>query len=365
MEASSSLLDKQNFILEIIGSVLREIKLIQAELLLEPTLAKLQQIVDVDQSMAISGGLSLNAGFLGGGVNFSNDKKNSTPLKLAMSSLEQHFIDLLNFIKTHKIGGLAYSGLIVHMNNFDVVLRDSNGEVKVKQFFNEIRDILQTKDVYFLFLGPADLYSSIILKEQRVKSIFIQTPLMVKPLSKKDVASAFEKRMELLRSDDVKQYIKPIDDEVVFRLYDLYEGDIRSIMTGIKDILGQCRERLLQPLHTDEALVLLGRERWEKIETGLTGEPKKLLKFLVESKKHLNGAELSKLLEKQPSNISKYLTILKNLGIIEEKDKKGNVVYVGLTKKYEPLQWWFESEKEVQKKAEEVKVKQPKLFELF
>lgn len=363
MEANDTLLDKQNFILEIIGSVLREISLLQPELFKETPLTELQQIVDFSQTMAISGGLSINAGVFGGGVDFARDKKNSTPFKLTISSLEQHFVDLLDFIKTHEIGGYKYSGLIVHVNNFDVVLQKPDNANKVKQFFNEIRDILQTKDVYFLFLGPSDLYSQIVAKEQRVKSIFTQTPLMVEPLGKKEVVRAFEKRMELLRSDDVKQYIKLIDDEVVFRLYDLYEGDIRSIMMGIKDILGQCGDQLLQPLTTNEAMVLLGRERWGNIEADLSKEQKKFLEFLVIHKQYFSGSELAKLLRKPEPNISShYLKPLKERGIIEEKDKKGNTRYIGLTKKYEPLQWWFESEKNVRKDAEEAKIKQATLF---
>lgn len=368
MEVSDTHLDKQSFILEIISSVLREIKLLQPELLKKTPLFELQQIVDISQTMAISGGLSISADVFGGGIDFSHDKKNSTPFKLTSASLEQHFSDLLNFIKTHEIGEgkdtYTYSGLIVHVNNFDVVLKKPGHVDKVRQFFHEIRDILQIKDVYFLFLGPEDLYSQIIAKEQRVKSVFALTPLLVKPLSKKEVAYAFERRLELLQSENVKQYIKPIEDEVVFRLHDLYEGDIRSIMTGIKDILGQCSDHLLQPLNTNEAMVLLGRERWEKIETNLSKEQKKVLESLIVVKQPISGIELSKLLGKPASNISSYyVKPLKNLGVVEEKEKRGNTIYFGLTKEYEPLRWWFESEKDVQKDAEEAKGRQPTLFD--
>lgn len=364
IEASDTLLDKQSFLLETISSVLREIALTEPELLVDPMLSKLNAIIDFTQMVTISGGISADVAGFGGGVSFGKDRSSSVPVKLTTASVEQHFLNLLNFIKEKKIGGRQHHGLIIHVNNFDVVLKDKDNKKKVISFFDEIRDILQTKDVYFLFLGPADFYSQIIAPEQRVKSIFVRTPLLVKPLSKTEVVCAFEKRMELLKSIGVQRYIKPIDDEVVFRLHDLYHGDIRSIMTGIKDILGQCSDRLLQPLSMNEAMTLLGRERWERVSSSLTREQKKILGFLVENNKYISTKEAADILEKQPSNISGYyFKPLKDLGILEEKERKGKMVYLGLTVEYQPLKWWVESERGVKKDISDTKMKQPTLFD--
>ncbi|OHA83528.1 MAG: hypothetical protein A2937_00260 [Candidatus Yonathbacteria bacterium RIFCSPLOWO2_01_FULL_47_33b] len=364
IEASDTLLDKQNFLLEVIGSMLREIALVEPKLLTDPTLAKLNAIIDFTQMMSISGGISADVAGFGGGVNFSKERNTSSPIKLTTTSIEQHFLNLLGFIKTKTIGGRQYYGLVIHVNNFDVVLKDKNNKKKVISFFNEIRDILQTKDVYSLFLGPSDFYSQIIAPEQRVKSIFTRTPLVVKPLSKTEVVRAFEKRMELLKSKNVQQYIKPIDDEVVFRLHDLYHGDIRSIMTGIKDILGQCSDRVVQPLSMNEAMTLLGRERWERVSSDLSPGKQSILTFLVKNNKYISTKEASTILGKQSSNISGYyFKPLKDLGILEEKERKGKMVYFGLTDEYQPLKWWFESEIGVKKDISDTKIKQPTLFD--
>lgn len=365
IEASDTLLDKRSFLLEIISSVLREIDLTEPALLKDPLLSKLNAIVDFTQTVAISGGISADFGGFGGGLSFDKSRDTSLPVTLTTASIERHFLDLLNFIKTHPINGERYKGLIVHVNNFDVVLSNVKNKGKVIAFFNEIRNILQTKDVYFLFLGPSDFYSQIIASEQRVKSIFVRTPLMIKPLSKKEVVSAFERRMALLKSDDVKQYIKPIADEVVFRLYGLYNGDIRSVMTGIKDILGQCGDRLLQPLSMNEALTLLGRERWERIESRLTKEQRNILEFLVKNNEYISAKKASEMFKKQASNISGYyFKPLKDLGIIEEKEKKGKTIYLGLTVEYEPLKWWVDSEKGMADDVDVKKSEQKTLFDL-
>jgi hypothetical protein len=363
IEASDTMLDKQSFLLEIIGSVLREMKLLEPKLLEDQMLSKLNAIIDFTQMMSISGGISADIAGFGGGLNFSRERSNSAPYKLTTASLEQYFVSLLEFIKTKEIGGRRYQGLVVHVNNFDVVLQEKNKTERVVVFFNEIRDILQTKDTYFLFLGPSDFYSRTVASEQRVKSIFTRTPLLIKPLSKKEVACAFEHRMNLLKSVGVAQWIKPISDEVVFRLYELYDGDIRSIMTGIKDILGQCSDRLLQPLSMNEAMTLLGRERWERIGENLTKEQKKILEFLVKNDKYISTKEASDMLKKQSSNLSGYyFKPLRDLNIIEEKERKGRMIYLGLTVEYQPLKWWLESEKGIKEDMREARLNQPSLF---
>jgi len=364
IEASDTILNKQSFLLEIIGSVLREIELLEPKLLENPMLSKLNVIIDFTQMLSISGGISANFAGFGGGFNLAREKNNSIPPKLTTASLEQHLVNLIGFIKTKTIGGRQYQGLIIHVNNFDVVLREEDKRKKVITFFDEIRDILQTKDVYFLFLGPSDFYSQVIAPEKRIKSIFVRTPLLIKPLNKKEVANAFEKRMGLLKSPDVAQYIKPISDEVVFRLYDLYDGDIRSIMTGVKDILGQCSDKLLQTLSMNEAMTLLGRERWEKISNLLTKEQQKILKFLVKNDKYISTKEASDILKKPSSNLSRYyFKPLKDLDVIEEKERSGKMIYLGLTVEYQPLKWWFESEGGIKKDISNAQAKQSKLFD--
>ncbi|MCK4745107.1 hypothetical protein KAS41_03520 [Candidatus Parcubacteria bacterium] len=262
---------------------MREIKLLQPDLLKDELLIKLNQIVDISQTIAISGGVSV----VGSGFDFNRDKTSIQPIQLSTAILEEYFISLVDFIKKNEIKGKKYSGLVVHINNFDVVLSNDRTNKQVINFFNEIRDILQLQDVYFLFLGPRNFFKDIISTQQRVKSIFYQIPLKIEPLSKKEIVTAFEERMKLLQSSDVSNYIKPIEDEVIFRLYNLYQGDIRSIMSAVGAILNQCSDKLTKSLSVDESMLLLGKERWGKIEMAikLTEDQKKILCYLIEKDK--------------------------------------------------------------------------------
>lgn len=362
IEASKELLNKRSFLIEIIGSVLREIKLLQPALFKNNLLNKLNKIVDISQSIDIS----IGASAYGFGGDIGGGKNTVQPIQLSTATLEGYFVELVEFLKANEINGKKYFGLIVHVNNFDVVLENKEDKKSVIGFFNEIRDILQTKDVYFLFLGPQNLFSDIIASQQRVKGVFYQTPLKVNPLSKTEITKAFEERMTILQSDDVRKYIKPIEDDVIFRLYDLYNGDIRSIMSSIRDILGQNADKLSKTtLTSNEAMLLLGKERWERIESAmkLTDEQKKILRYLATADKYISQKEVAALFGLARANVSGYyFKPLKENNIIEEKEKNGQTPYFGLTRDYVPLKWLLEAQKDLSQKLKDQRLEQMKLF---
>lgn len=352
IEASKNLLNKKSFLTEVIGSTLREIRLLDPDLIKkEELLQKLEKLVDITQSLDISAGISI-AGF---GGEFGKTGTTEYPPSISNTMLENYFSNLVEFIKTHEIAGRRFSGLIVHINNFDIVLSDSKERRGVIGFFQEIRDILQTRDVYYLFLGPKHFFRDIISVEKRLKSVFHLSPLVVNPLSKLEIIKAFEERMELLKSPDVVKYIAPFSNEAIFSLYDLYEGDARSIMSGLKDILSQVPETVLEPLGVDEAMLLLGKERWEVIKkSGLTKEQEELLIFLATSSNYVTQKDLAVQLKKAPSNISGYyFNPLRDAGVVEVKKQEGKLKYWGLTQDYLPIKFILKAKKTIQQKTKE------------
>lgn len=348
IEANIDLLNKKSFLIELLGSFLREIRLLQPALLKDELLKKISQIVDLSQTLSLSGGVSV----FGFGLDAGGERSISSPVELSTVVLEGYFTDLIDFIKNHEINGFKYSGIIVHVNNFDIVLSNENSKKAAINFFNEVRDILQIKDVYFLFLGPKDFFKEVISIHQRVKSIFYQSPLLINPLSKTEIIKAFEERMELLKSDNIVSYIKPIDDDVVYKVYDLHNGDIRSIMANITDILGQYSEKLAKTLSVDEALLLLGKERWNMIENvmKLTTKQKTILKYLATAEKWISQKEVGLIFHQKQANVSGYyFKPLIDNNIIEEKERVKKVPYYGLTADYIPLKFLVKSQEAVNK----------------
>lgn len=324
----------------------------------------LVQIVDISHALSFSGSLSGGLLGYGAGIGLGKEKAAIQPLQLSVSLLEDYLVRLIDFIKANEIKGYKYSGLIVHVNNFDIVMDEPNGKMRLIQFFNEIRDLLQFNDIYFLFLGPTDFFKLIISANARVKSVFAEQPLHISALTKNEIVEALDERLFLLKSDDVKNYIKPIENNVVFLLYDLYHGDIRSIMRSVKAIIGQCSNDLSRPLNQSEAMVLLGQERWEQIENnfGLKEEQKRILAFIANSKNFVSQKNIANSMNKDRANVSRYYfkPLIEN-DIIEEKERNGKTPFWGLTQEFEPLKWYIEAKKEVQ---EDIKnsTEQLKLF---
>ncbi|MFZ1654484.1 MAG: hypothetical protein WBO92_01815 [Candidatus Moraniibacteriota bacterium] len=363
IEASEDLLNKSRFLLEIIASIIREIRLIDPELLKDQVLARLNRVIDVTETIALSANVSVDVMGYGGGIGGSKETTVSQPLNLPAATIERYFTDILSFIKTHKISGKQYEGLIVHTNNFDVLMKKES--VQVSRFFDDIRDMLQTRGVYFLFLGPKNFYRDMIDTNRRVKSIFSPTPLTVRPLDKKEVLLAFEERMRLLISEGVSDFIRPVDDETVFKIYDLYDGDIRSIMTAISDLLGQYSERVGKQLSADEAALLLSEERWKRIERmGIKGEQREVLYAILRQTSPFTKTDIAKQLGKQMSSMSQYyFPPLEENGVIIEKERKGNAVYFECSVDYEPLKWILEMKPRAETRAENVRSNQASLFE--
>lgn len=171
-----------------------------------------------------------------------------------------------------------------------------------------MRDLLQTPDTFFVFLGPPLFFKDIVSTQKRVKAVFVQSPLKLLPMSKSEVVEALDKRLTLLQSPDVKKFIKPIDDNTIFELYDLYEGDIRSVMAALNDILDEQADRLSQPLTQAEALYLLGRERIRRLERSheMTDARWRFLEKLYDEKRHVSQKELGRWLKTEQPNVSSY-----------------------------------------------------------
>lgn len=349
IEATPDILNKKNFLIEVIGSLLREIALVDPKLLRFELLKKLSVIVDITQTVALSGGVS---GF-GFGVDVGRDKTTDYPIQLSIAILEQYVVSLVQFIKTHPIAGQEYSGVILHVDNFDIVMNTPALRTQVTQFFQEMRDILQMADVYVLFVGPKNFFEQSIRPHERIAKLFYPTPLMLDPLTQEEIVYALNERMKMLRSESVQRFISPFEDGVVHRLYDMYKGDIRSIMGALTDILSQYPEQIGRTLTTDEAMVLLGQECWDKVLhlLYLTREQKLVLFYIAKRGRAVNAPEIAEFLGKKSINPSYTMRPMLTAGVVEVKKSVRGEQSWTLTKEYMPLREFARSLRKVQKKA--------------
>jgi hypothetical protein len=359
IEANIAILDKRSFILELISSIIREIKLRDPVLLeTDPNLRKIQSAVDIIQSLSLSDGVNA----FGFGLQFGGTESSWKPPQLTLAVVEEYLNELIDLVVSKDVLGEGYRGIIVHVNNFDVVCTTPEAKKMVINFFQEIRDLLQLDKLFYVFLGPSIFFKEIISAELRVKAVFQQTPIIMTPLSKTEIIQAIDERMGLLKLEDVSNIIKPFNDESVYKLYDLYEGDIRSILSAMKDILVFLGDKITDTLGVDETMLLLGRERLSQVQEFLTEEKLNVLRYIVQAEKEVSQKQIAEIMNKEQANISGYyFTPLKDAGIIEECGRQGNEKFWKLTKKYECLKFVLQSQKNVEEKAKK-RYEQGKMF---
>lgn len=355
LEANEGCLTKQQFILGIITSVLREIELLDPELLKnEGEFARLKNLGDI--ILTVESSWNLNVGIpLGysGGVGGGKSLTPNQPLQLTDAALEGHFSKLVELLIKYPIAGRQYSGLIVHMNNFDVVMKRKGGEQKIIKFFDEVRDFLQHPNTFFIFLGPQGFFKDVISREQRVKANFSQSPILLEPLTKAELIQALRARIEAFKSEGVVRPLQPVKDEVISRFYDLYEGDVRSILSALSDILKRGGNHITTTLGIDEALALLANDRREKIAEVMTPEMERILQLFLDSPEPIRQTDIVQQLNKQATNISTYLRPLKERGVIKVVEIKGKNQYLDLSVDYACLRYFATAKKEIQTKADQ------------
>ncbi|NUM37107.1 MAG: hypothetical protein HUU50_21400 [Candidatus Brocadiae bacterium] len=245
----------------------------------------------------------LTLGCIGGGI--SKEKQISIPM-VPEAKLYHYFREcILTILK------LGYAGIILHFDNLELLQKNIEACQKT---FDEIRDILQLPNIYSIFVGKTGFFNHIISPLERVRSIFFGWPIFLKPLSQEDVLKAIHIRYELLASQNMR-YIKPIEDEVVLYLYNLYEGKIRFIMDAIYAMITYFPTTFPQTLGLMKAKELLKTMLSEKLQNLLSSRELEILMQMAKMKEFSN-AELTKKLGLQRQNTAKYMKKFMELGYI-------------------------------------------------
>lgn len=352
LEATRSLLNKREFLMEVLSAIYGEIKLLDSKKSAQDDFIKnIAAMVDFASLVELTTTASMSVGgFVG--IDATESRRMVPPMQLTIVQIERVLHDLIAWIRQQKIGDKHYAGVIIHMNNFDVVLQENIQEVR--RFFNEIRDTLQMPYLYSFFLGPSHFYEEVVQQNARLRAIS-SSPIFVKPLSKTELNDAIQRRYDFLRSNDKNiGFIPPVSPQTVSRLYDVYNGDIRSVLAGCHELVVGAGGRA-RTLDVNEALAILGKVKWFEAEKrGIqTDELKLVLKYIASKPEGVTQKDVSKALGKATSNVSGYyFAPLKKAGLIEEgentvEDKR--LKFWRLTHDFVPLYHYREALDAVEK----------------
>ena len=195
----------------------------------------------------------------------------------------------------------------------------------MKRFFDEIRDYLQERDIYFIFVGYTGMFQKIIVPLERVRSIFFGQPINLAPLTREEVHYAIERRYKLLALEQ-KKFIRPIDDTLIDYLYNIFSGKIRFIMDAITTVVTHLPEGITGTLSSEAAQQVLKQLTQQRIGNLLTEAEQNILRMAIR-KKLFSNSSLAKAAGKSKQSITKYLNCFKDNNFIYQKERKGRNVY--------------------------------------
>jgi len=251
------------------------------------------------------------------GAGLGRDKQISIPM-IPEAKLYDYFREIVRTILK-----LGYSGVILHFDDLELAQRQDLD--KTKKVFDEIRNLLQVPNVYYIFVAKTGFFNSVISPLERVRSIFFGWPIFLKPLSPEEVIKVINIRYDFLAIEkERKNYRKPIEEDFVHYLYNLYEGKIRFIMDAIHGVISYFPANTSQTIGFDKAKKLLKSMALEKIQNVFT---KRELDVLLEMVKmgEFTNLDLTKRLGLQKQNVSKYINYIRNTGhirFVRKEEKK-------------------------------------------
>jgi phosphoserine aminotransferase len=74
----------------------------------------------------------------------------------------------------------GHRGVVFHLENFEILLDE--GVTRCRSFLDDIRDILQLQDTYFILVARSGFFQKVISPLPRVRSIFHSHPIHIPPL---------------------------------------------------------------------------------------------------------------------------------------------------------------------------------------
>ena len=308
----------ENFIYNALGVLLSQIRLDIGERKFNKSRLLKELLSQTGVLFQTNPGISANIGLptlfsVGGAV--SKDTSITTGKNIE-SQLKDYFSKVVGYIKK-----MDYHGIILHFNNLELL--QNGNEQELITLFNDIRDILQTRDIYFVFVGGKSLYQKIVFPISRVRSIFHDEPIIIPPLPPQEVIEIINTRYKIFGKG--ANYTKPVNDEVIQFLSESFNGRVRDIMNTITNLIFRIPEGMVNTLDLKDVKVkLLSIEENKLLKYGLSGNHVVVLKIMLELEV-FNNAELVDKTSKTKQHINKFIKKFLDLQLIEHYEKVGRI----------------------------------------
>lgn len=322
--------NEEDFLLHLLSSLCARIRLemTEKEFSKDKLLKEVSAITGIYQEK--DGGLGLNVSIVGTGGGFN--KNTGSSLKVGKVT-SVHLRDYLTKLVAKARNKLDATGVIFHLDNLELLKQE--GTSKLRLFFEDIRDTIQEPNVYFIFVGYRNMFQEVIVPSPRVRSIFFDTPLMLEPLSYKQIHEIIGLRYEILGMPE-KNWIKPVEDKVIDYLYDTYEGKIRYVMNAITSLISHIPDSYADTLSLEKAAELLRLIQLSELKSKLTAAEIEVFIHAIRLRR-FTPTGLCLVTGKSKQSIQKYLRKLLDGNYVYQTDKIGRSQYYRIEPRYHIL----------------------------
>lgn len=167
--------------------------------------------------------------------------------------------------------GDKHRGVVFHLENFEILL--NKGVQNCRDFLDDIRDILQMHDAYFIIVAKTGFFQKVISPLPRVRSVFNSVPIILESFSEEETIEILNLRYEVLTHPDRnRNYIKPVEDDLLRTLHELHQGRIRGVMNDVKaiilDLMNPNRVGTLTVSQAMDSLKALAEEKLNPLTKG-------------------------------------------------------------------------------------------------
>jgi len=310
--------NSDHFILNTLYAIYSTLKLQQNQSISQATYNKLKSLVELSGTQQITGaGVSL----LGSGANFS--QQTNPPSIISHLALHEFFQEIIVELKEK-----TRKDVIIHYNNLERL-----PEKSIRKIFEDLRDFFQTANVHFVFVGNLTVHST-FQSMPRFSSIINDTPIILTELSMSEIKQILKIRLETLKISDTK-YVVPYKEEALEILYELYSGNIRSILNSLQTAIVEATKERAVILDKNSLAIILKGIAEKRYLAHLQKRPKDVL---MEAVKHneITNKQLSEKTKLERSNISTYTKLLESNGCIYLKRRDGKDKYWSVEPK---LKW--------------------------
>jgi hypothetical protein len=266
-----------------------------------------------------SGGVGVNVAGVGG-LNASASTQFITPTAALGVLVPNLLRELMQVVRQN----LRAEGVLVHLNNLEQLSEDD--ERKAAMILRDIRDdVLMEPGFHFLLAGTTEAIRHVITEHEQLRSVF-SLPRPLAPLGLVDVRELLQRRYEHLKVHRRKPAIAPIEDPALDALYEVFEGDLRGLLTALE----YASESLIElgasggePMRLRDILLVLRARYLEGMEANLRESEAALLTEAAERfpNRPFTQADLQKLSSKPSKGfVSETLGAMRRAGYVVEAD---------------------------------------------